>query len=167
MSRRSTPPITILVPHACGEKGDHVLELNISTPAREALVDITALVEEAALAAVPRRTGKAFRGLVHIYVPHTTAAVTVNEGADPSVARDILDTLARLVPHEGGYRHREGNADAHVKATLVGSHATIPLEDGHLKLGTWQSVYFAEFDGPRRRRIWLDLVASALDEPTV
>ena len=166
MSCRSAPPIMVPGSHARGEKGDLVLELNISTPAREALVDITALVEEAALVAAPQGTGKAFRGLVHIYVPHTTAAVTVNEGADPSVARDILDTLARLIPHEGGYRHLEGNADAHVKATLVGSHTAVPLEDGHLKLGTWQSVYFAEFDGPRHRRIWLDLVASALDEPT-
>lgn len=143
-----------------------MLELNISTPAREVLVDITALVEEAVLVAMPQRAGESLRGLVHIYVPHTTAAVTVNEGADPSVARDIIDTLARLIPHEGGYRHREGNADAHVKATLVGSHAVVPLEDGHLKLGTWQSVYFAEFDGPRRRRIWVDVSASLLEEGT-
>jgi len=143
-----------------------VLELSISTPTREALVDITALVEEAVVAAIPQEKGEVFRGLVHIYVPHTTAAVTVNEGADPAVARDITDTFARLVPYDGGYRHREGNADAHVKATLVGSHTAVPLEGGHLKLGTWQSVYFAEFDGPRRRRIWLDLVASALDERT-
>ncbi len=143
-----------------------MLELNISTPAREGLVDITALVEEAVLAAVPQRAGEAFRGLVHIYVPHTTAAVTVNEGADPSVARDIIDTLARLIPHDGGYRHREGNADAHVKAALVGTHAVVPLEDGHLKLGTWQSVYFAEFDGPRRRRIWVDVSASILEKGT-
>lgn len=88
-----------------------------------------------------------------MYVPHTTAAVTINENADPSVQKDIVRTLARLVPAGLGYDHTEGNADAHVKASLVGSSVFVPFESGKLLLGTWQGVYFCEFDGPRERRI--------------
>lgn len=143
---------------AARKKGDSVLELSISTPAREVLVDITSQVESA----VREAAGSSFRGLAHVYVPHTTAGVTINEGADPSVARDIVEALARLVPHQASYRHREGNADAHIKTCLVGSHQAIPVENGRLKLGTWQSLYLAEFDGPRRRRVWIELTASAL-----
>jgi len=94
-------------------------------------------------------------GMVSIFVPHTTAGVTINEGADPSVARDLIDGLARLVPRDAGYRHSEGNSDAHIKASLIGSHVAVPVELGRLRLGHWQSIYLAEFDGPRTRRVWI------------
>jgi len=86
-------------------------------------------------------------------MPHTTAGLTINENADPDVARDILAGLARLVPATGDYRHAEGNSDAHLKASLVGSSVTVPVVDGRLALGTWQGIYFCEFDGPRRRHV--------------
>jgi len=91
-------------------------------------------------------------GTCLVYVPHTTAGVTVNEGYDPDVAADITAVLAKLVPAGAGYAHSEGNADAHVKASLVGASQTIPVEDGRLALGRWQAVFFCEFDGPRERR---------------
>ena len=99
-------------------------------------------------------------GAVIVFVPHTTAGVTINEGADPSVVRDILESLRRLVPRDAGYRHGEGNSDAHIKASLVGSSVTVPLEHGRLRLGTWQSIYLAEFDGPRTRRVWITPVST-------
>ena len=135
------------------------LEFTVSSPAREVLVDITHLVRRAVEEAA---TG--FDGLISIFVPHTTAAVTINEGADPSVARDIVDGLARMVPREAGYRHAEGNSDAHIKATLVGSQVFVPVENGHLRLGTWQAIYLAEFDGPRTRRIWFSFIVGRPEE---
>jgi secondary thiamine-phosphate synthase enzyme len=98
------------------------------------------------------------RGAVLVYVPHTTAGVTINENADPSVRRDMQMALERLVPADLPFSHREGNADAHVKATLVGSSVIVPIEDGRPALGTWQGVFFAEFDGPRRRRLIVQLL---------
>jgi len=92
-------------------------------------------------------------GTCTIYVPHTTAAVTINEGADPSVKADVINTLNRLVPFEADYSHMEGNSAAHIKSTLVGVSRTVPITGGGLALGTWQSIFFCEFDGPRRRRI--------------
>ncbi len=92
-------------------------------------------------------------GLCVVYVPHTTAAVTINEGADPSVKRDILIMLEGLVPRRGDYHHMEGNSDAHIKASLIGTSETVLVEEGRLLLGTWQSVYFCEFDGPRQRKV--------------
>ena len=92
-------------------------------------------------------------GIVVVYVPHTTAGVTINENADPSVVHDILLTLEELVPYKrAGYQHSEGNSDSHVKASLIGSSVMVPVEGGRLSLGTWQGIYFAEFDGPRQRR---------------
>ena len=92
-------------------------------------------------------------GVCYVYVPHTTAGVTVNEGADPAVAGDIRAKLAHLVPRDANYAHAEGNADSHIKATLVGATAIVPVMRGRLALGTWQSVFFCEFDGPRQRRV--------------
>jgi secondary thiamine-phosphate synthase enzyme len=92
-------------------------------------------------------------GTCHMYMPHTTAGLTINENADPDVARDILSGLARLVPVTGEYRHAEGNSDAHLKASLVGFSLMVPVIDGHLALGTWQAMYFCEFDGPRDRHV--------------
>jgi secondary thiamine-phosphate synthase enzyme len=125
-----------------------LLEISVDTPSREVLVDITERVQAAIAQSAPDLTGMA-----SVFVPHTTAGVTINEGADPSVARDIVEGLARLVPREAGYRHGEGNSDAHIKAALIGSHVALPVERGRLRLGTWQSVYLAEFDGPRTRKV--------------
>lgn len=126
--------------------------INVRTRSRTEFVDITAQVQEAVKESGLRE------GLCVIYVPHTTAAVTINEGADPSVQRDILSTLSRLVPYEARYAHTEGNADAHVKSTLVGASQMVPVEGGKLALGTWQSIFFCEFDGPRHRRVLLKLL---------
>ncbi len=90
-------------------------------------------------------------GLCHVYVPHTTAGVFINENADPDVMADVVATLAALVPWDDHYRHAEGNAAAHIKSTLIGTSQTIPVRNGRLALGRWQGIYFAEFDGPRER----------------
>jgi secondary thiamine-phosphate synthase enzyme len=97
-------------------------------------------------------------GQLLVFCPHTTAAITINENADPSVVDDILLTLEELIPqHRRGYRHSESNSDAHVKSSLVGTSETLILKDGHLVLGTWQGIYFCEFDGPRTRHIHLQI----------
>jgi secondary thiamine-phosphate synthase enzyme len=124
-----------------------VESFEVRTRARCELVDVTDEVRRAV-----ERTGVK-EGICFVFVPHTTAAVTVNEAHDPDVARDVSDALSRLVPAGPGYRHREGNADAHVKAVLVGSSCRVPVADGRLLLGRWQGVFFCEFDGPRRRSV--------------
>lgn len=126
--------------------------IDISTSSRSQLVDITARVQKAV------SESDITDGLCHLWVPHTTAGITVNENADPSVARDILMELDRRIPWEDGYAHSEGNSAAHVKSTLVGCEKTLIIEDGRLALGTWQGIYFCEFDGPRKRQVWLKLV---------
>ena len=98
------------------------------------------------------------QGFCLLFVPHTTAAVTINEGADPSVKTDILHVLAKLIPANGSYRHMEGNSDAHVKSSLVGPSIFVPVQNGKLAMGTWQSVFFCEFDGPRNRKIQVHLM---------
>jgi len=99
-------------------------------------------------------------GICYLFVPHTTAAITINEGADPSVCQDILGKLDQLIPREDGYRHSEGNAAAHIKTSLVGSSVMVFLQGGKLSLGTWQSIFFCEFDGPRQRQVWLMMARS-------
>lgn len=106
-----------------------MIEISIATPAREVLVDITQKVQSAVTASAPALTG-----MISVFVPHTTAGVTINEGADPSVAEDMAETLARLVPADAGYRHAEGNSDAHVKTSLVGNQVAVPVEQGRLRL---------------------------------
>ena len=96
-------------------------------------------------------------GICTVYVPHTTAGVTINEGADPAVCQDIIRKLNELVPPHAGYRHMEGNADSHIKASMMGSSVTVPIENGRLLLGTWQKVFFCEFDGPRSRRLYIQI----------
>ena len=128
-----------------------ITELNIRTESRAELHDITPQVQKAVRDAGLRT------GLCHLFVPHTTAGITINENYDPSVRRDILHTLATLVPSNGVYLHREGNADAHVKSSLVGHSATLMIDGGKLVLGTWQGVFFAEFDGPRSRSVLLKI----------
>ncbi len=97
-------------------------------------------------------------GACLVFVPHTTAGVTVNEAADPAVQRDILMELNRIVPFDDGYRHGEGNSAAHIKATVTGSSVTVPVSAGDLALGTWQGIYFCEFDGPRGRKVFVQIL---------
>jgi len=130
-----------------------MIELAISTHSRTELVDITSQVER-----VVGESGVE-EGVCYLYVPHTTAAITINEDADPSVRRDILDTLNRLIPFEAGYSHLEGNAAAHVKSAMVGASRVVFIKNGRLALGRWQGIYFCEFDGPRQRRIWIEVRA--------
>lgn len=99
-------------------------------------------------------------GVLYLFCTHTTAGLTINEGADPAVRRDILDTLSKLVPHRLDYRHQEGNSDAHIKATLTGFHLALPVEHGRLLLGTWQTIYLCEFDGPRLRNLLVSFIAA-------
>lgn len=122
-------------------------ELRLPTPRREVLVDITAEV-----AALVARSGVR-DGLCHIFCPHTTAAITINENADPDVKRDMIWMLGQLVPNAREFAHAEGNSDAHVKSTLVGASEVVQVAGGALVLGTWQGIMFAEFDGPRSRRV--------------
>ena len=124
----------------------------IKSKSREAFIDITSQVQKIVAA-----SGMG-AGYCVVHVPHTTAAITVNEGADPSVQSDILTYLAERIPHRGSYRHMEGNSDAHIKSTLVGVSQVLLVEDGKVVLGTWQSIFFCEFDGPRNRRFHVQLV---------
>jgi len=132
-------------------------ELPVRTRSRNELVDITDRVR-----AILGQSGVQ-EGICHIYVPHTTAAVTVNEKADPNVARDIGETLSKLIPEGEGYRHSEGNSDAHVKSSLVGVSAFVPVSGGDLLLGTWQAIFFCEFDGPRTRRCHVRILDAGPD----
>jgi len=129
-----------------------VYEFSVGTQRRTEMIDITDKVASAV-----SETG-IDRGIVVVFVPHTTAGVTINENADPGVPADILAKLADLVPEHGAWRHAEGNSDAHVKASLVGASATVIIEGGRLVLGTWQSIFFCEFDGPRSRRVYVTVV---------
>ena len=122
-------------------------EIVIRSQRRNQFIDVTSEVLEAIKEAGVKE------GICLLYVPHTTAGVTINENADPSVQQDILNKLEELVPKEGRYLHLEGNADAHIKASLIGSFVTIPLSHGRPLLGTWQGIFFCEFDGPRQRRM--------------
>ena len=126
----------------------------VSTHSRSEFLDVTAQVAD-----VVRAAGVS-EGLCVCYVPHTTAGVTINENADPSVRADMHDALARLVPEGAGYRHLEGNADSHVKASLMGASVTIPIAAGDLVLGTWQGIYFCEFDGPRSRSLHVTVIGT-------
>jgi secondary thiamine-phosphate synthase enzyme len=126
--------------------------LVIKTSRRSELKDVTAEIEAAV-----RESGCA-DGVCHLYVPHTTAGVLVNEGDDPAVARDIEAALDRMVPHSAGFTHAEGNADSHIKTALIGSSETVWIEAGRLALGRWQAVFFAEFDGPRTRELRVRIV---------
>lgn len=126
--------------------------INVRSRARNEFIDITDKIQE-----VVKEEGIT-SGICYIYVPHTTAGITINEGADTSVQRDIQVALSKLVPFEAEYSHREGNADAHIKSTLVGISSVVFVEDGKLVLGTWQAIYFCEFDGPRHRRVALKII---------
>jgi len=126
--------------------------LTVKTSARFEMIDITGRV-----AAVVRESGIK-QGTCHVFVPHTTAAVTINENADPDVPRDILAALDRIVPLSEGYRHAEGNSAAHIKASLFGASVNVLIDDGALLLGTWQSLFLCEFDGPRTRNVLVKVI---------
>lgn len=126
--------------------------IQVKTTARTQMVDITQDVQRAV------SEGAVENGLCFVYVPHTTAAVTINESADPSVKRDVLMVLNSMVPWDADYRHMEGNSPAHVKSSLIGASELIAIEGQRLVLGTWQGVFFCEFDGPRSRKVHLKLV---------
>src|ERR1700687_4002037 len=128
--------------------------LRVKTDRRTQLVDVTREVERAVAA-----SGVA-SGVCYVYVPHTTAAVMINEHADPDVATDLEGVFDRLVTHKGLYRHSEGNSDSHAKAMMVGASQIIFVEGGKLALGTWQGVFFCEFDGPRERKMWVKVVGA-------
>ena len=128
-------------------------ELSVKTGARAEMCNVTARVQD-----VVRECG-VIEGSCHLFVPHTTAAVTVNEQADPSVVRDMLAQLERMVPERADYEHAEGNSPAHVKCSLIGVSLVLAVTGGRLALGTWQGIFFCEFDGPRRRRLLVRLTA--------
>jgi secondary thiamine-phosphate synthase enzyme len=127
--------------------------LAVVTRSRTEFVDITGEVSGAVSKSGVRE------GMAYIYCPHTTAAITINENADPSVKRDVLNHLAGLVPVDGDFHHAEGNSDAHIKSILTGACQPIPVSEGRLVLGTWQGIFFCEFDGPRRRRVLVKVMA--------
>jgi secondary thiamine-phosphate synthase enzyme len=126
-------------------------QLHIQSSRRNQMIDITDDIESFV------QEGTVRDGFVIVYVPHTTAGVTINEGADPSVQQDLIETLKRLVPEAGSYHHLEGNSDAHIKASLLGSSVTVLIQNGSLVLGTWQHIFFYEGDGPRSRTVYLQL----------
>jgi secondary thiamine-phosphate synthase enzyme len=130
-----------------------MITLSIKTGQQTEFQDITREVEKAV------SNSKISDGLAMVFVPHTTAGITINEGADPSVQEDILRTLNQVIPFKGPYRHGEGNSPAHIKASLIGSSVTVIIEAGRLILGTWQSIFFCEFDGPRTRKIIIKIIS--------
>jgi secondary thiamine-phosphate synthase enzyme len=126
--------------------------IEISSRMQVEMIDVTGEVRRAISDSGVRS------GVVFLFVPHTTAALTINENADPDVVRDMIMELNKIVPMEDGYRHGEGNSAAHIKSTLVGASETVLIEDGEPVLGTWQGIYFCEFDGPRRRKLHLKVM---------
>ncbi len=127
--------------------------LDISTTSRKEMVDITDKINRLVSLSGLKN------GHCVVFVPHTTAGITINENADPSVRSDILTALSKAVPDNLPYRHGEGNSPAHVKASIMGPSVTVMIEEGKLKLGTWQGIYFCEFDGPRSRKVYLSFLA--------
>jgi secondary thiamine-phosphate synthase enzyme len=133
--------------------------INVFTRGREGLEEITHRVND-----IIRRSGVE-EGVCYLFLSHTTAGIIINENADPSVGRDILDRLEALAPGKGNYQHLEGNSPAHIKSTLTGLSLTVPIENGHLALGRWQGVFLCEFDGPRDRTILVQVLPSQVAKP--
>ncbi|MEE8341438.1 MAG: secondary thiamine-phosphate synthase enzyme YjbQ [Candidatus Neomarinimicrobiota bacterium] len=127
-------------------------EINISTSKRVDLVNITSHVQKIV------SESQVDNGIVVVFVPHTTCGVTINEGSDPDVVRDIEFQLEKLIPYQQGYQHMEGNADSHIKTCLVGSSENIIIANGQLVLGTWQSLFLCDFDGPRNRKVYIKII---------
>ncbi len=128
------------------------MEHIIKTSKQDEMINITDIIREDV------RNSKVKDGVVIVFVPHTTAGITINENADPYVVYDILTTLQKVLPKDRSHRHMEGNSHAHIKSTVMGSSCSIIIEDGMLKLGTWQGIYFCEFDGPRNRRFYTKVI---------
>ena len=126
-------------------------EIKVKTPRREVLINITSEINK-----IVRNTN-INEGICRVFVPHTTAGVTINENADPAVMKDIISYLNKLIPQRSGFSHMEGNSDAHIKSSLTGSSLDIIIHKGKLVLGTWQGVMFAEFDGPRNRKVYVQV----------
>jgi len=129
-----------------------IKQFSVSTRSRTEMTNIDNLVRQAV------EESGVEAGVCHVFIPHTTAGVTINENADPNVAGDILMELNKVIPFQDNYSHLEGNAAAHIKSSLVGCSQTIPVEGGQLVLGTWQSIFFCEFDGPRQRKVFVQVV---------
>lgn len=130
------------------------MEYRVKTTKVQEFIDITSLINEE----IKRQ--KVQEGIAIVFVPHTTAGVTINENTDPDVAEDILMALNKAFPVKGDYSHYEGNSHAHIKASLMGSSCSLIIENGRLKLGTWQGVYFCEFDGPRNRKVYIKVIGT-------
>ena len=128
--------------------------ISLKTRSRIDMVDITGTVQKELSGA------RVDDGFCVVYVPHTTAGITINEGADPAVCDDILTKLNEMVPPDAGYRHMEGNSDSHIKASIMGSSVTVMVEKGRLVLGTWQKIFFCEFDGPRTRKVYMKTIVN-------
>jgi len=131
-----------------------MIELKVKSSKRNEMIDITSDIQQI----VEEKNIQ--DGHVIVYVPHTTAGITINEGADPSVQRDIIETLKQIIPENAGYQHMEGNSDAHIKASLLGSSVTVLVESNRLVLGTWQHIFFYEGDGPRNRKVIVDVISN-------
>jgi len=129
-----------------------MIKLSLNTSKRVEFVDITSMIQKSL-----EKEGVKNGGCI-VHVPHTTAAVTINENADPDVVRDISHTLEKIVPENWNYHHSEGNSDAHIKSSMLGCSLYLIIENGSLQLGTWQGVYFCEFDGPRSRQVWIQFL---------
>ena len=129
-------------------------EIKVVSNRRNEIIDITSDIQRIV------KDEDIQNGFVVIYVPHTTAGVTINEGADPSVQRDIIETLKKLVPESSDYHHMEGNSDAHIKASILGSSVTVLVDNNRLVLGTWQHIFFFEGDGPRNRKVYVDFMSN-------
>jgi secondary thiamine-phosphate synthase enzyme len=127
------------------------MEVIIQTSLKEDFIDITSSINELI---------QIKKGLCIVYCPHTTAGLTINEGADPSVRKDIIEVLKKIVPNNYNYKHAEGNSPAHIKASLMGSSLCMPIKDNKLQLGQWQSIFFCEFDGPRNRKVIVNLIGN-------
>jgi len=126
-----------------------IKQFTIQTSRRNEFIDITAHIQDL--------VGEVSEGVATVFVPHTTTGITINENADPAVPRDILKKLAELIPQQDNYSHMEGNSDAHIKASLFGSSVRVIIKDGQLLFGTWQAIFFCEFDGPRTRKFYVQL----------
>lgn len=129
-----------------------MISIDISTSKSQEIIDITDLINSEI------KKAKFKSGICYLFCPHTTCAISINEGADPSVKKDIINKLNKVIEVDDNYSHLEGNSHAHIKSVLIGNSLNIIVENGELKLGTWQSVYICEFDGPRKRKVWMKFI---------
>lgn len=129
-------------------------KIQITSSAQTSMIDITGRIHDVIV------HNRFIQGICYLFIPHTTAAITINEHADPDVKADILAAVNKIIPFDDNYRHLEGNSAAHIKASLIGSSLMVYVEGGRLQLGTWQGIFFCEFDGPRTRQVWIHLLTA-------